>query len=113
IPRASHPENTEMSDLPPTTGFDDLKNVAMARLMLDNFPHIKAFWIMISPKLAQVSLSFGADDMDGTVLEEKITHEAGALTPQGLTLDDLVSLIREAGRTPVERDTLYNVLNVF
>jgi aminodeoxyfutalosine synthase len=110
IPLAFHPDNTEISHLPPTTGVDDLKNVAVARLMLDNFQHIKAFWIMISPKLAQVSLSFGADDMDGTVLEEKITHEAGALTPQGLTLDELVRMIREAGREPVERDTLYNVL---
>ncbi len=87
--------------------------IAVARLMLDNFAHIKAFWIMISPNLAQVSLSFGADDMDGTVLEEKITHEAGALTPQGLSLDDLVRLIKEAGREPVERDTLYRVLNRF
>ncbi|MGI8907343.1 MAG: aminofutalosine synthase MqnE [Candidatus Sumerlaeaceae bacterium] len=110
IPLAFHPDNTEMADLPPTTGFDDLKNISVARLMLDNFAHIKAFWIMISPKLAQVSLSFGCDDMDGTVLEEKITHEAGALTPQGLTLDELVRLIKEAGREPVERDTLYNVL---
>ena len=110
IPLAFHPDNTEMANLPPTTGFDDLKNIAVARLMLDNFPHIKAFWIMISPKLAQVSLSFGCDDMDGTVLEEKITHEAGAITPQGLSLDELVRLIKEAGREPVERDTLYNVL---
>lgn len=113
IPLAFHPENHELSHLPPTTGFDDLRMLAVARLMLDNFPHIKAFWIMISPNLAQVSLSFGADDMDGTVLEEKITHEAGAQTPQGLTLDALVRLIREAGRDPVERDTLYNVLNRF
>lgn len=110
IPLAFHPDNTEMSHLPPTTGVDDLKTIAVSRLMLDNFAHIKAFWIMISPKLAQVSLSFGADDMDGTVLEEKITHEAGALTPQGLALDELVRLIKEAGREPVERDTLYNVL---
>lgn len=110
IPLAFHPDNTEMSHLNPTTGFDDLKNIAVARLMLDNFQHIKAFWIMISPTLAQVSLSYGCDDMDGTVLEEKITHEAGALTPQGLTLDYLVHLIKEAGREPVERDTLYNVI---
>lgn len=113
IPLAFHPENTEMSELPPTTGFDDLRNIAVSRLMLDNFPHIKAFWIMISPALAQVSLHYGCDDMDGTVLEEKITHEAGAVTPQGLSLEEIVGLIREAGRVPVERDTLYNVLNVF
>jgi aminodeoxyfutalosine synthase len=113
IPLAFHPDNTELSHLPPTTGFDDLRMVSIARLMLDNFPHIKAFWIDISPKLAQVSLSYGADDMDGTVLEEKITHEAGGLTPQGLTLEELLALIREAGREPVERDTLYNVINRF
>jgi aminodeoxyfutalosine synthase len=113
IPLAFHPDNTEISHLLPTTGFDDLKNIAVARLMLDNFPHIKAFWIMISPRLAQVSLNYGCDDMDGTVLEEKITHEAGAITPQGLTLDYLVHLIKEAGRVPVERDTLYRPLAVY
>lgn len=113
IPLAFHPDNTGLSDCPPTTGFDDLKNIAVARLMLDNFPHIKAFWIMITPKQAQVSLSFGADDMDGTVLEEKISHEAGARTPLGLTLDEMVRLIREAGRVPVERDTLYNPLQTY
>lgn len=113
IPLAFHPDNTELSDLPPTTGFDDLKNIAVARLMLDNFPHIKGYWTMISPRLAQVSLDYGSDDMDGTILEEKITHEAGGLTPQGLSLEYLVGLIREAGRIPVERDTLYNELARF
>ncbi|MGQ9687572.1 MAG: aminofutalosine synthase MqnE [Desulfobaccales bacterium] len=110
IPLAFHPKNTELPDLLETTGFDDLKNLAVARLLLDNFPHIKAFWIMIGPKLAQLSLAFGADDIDGTVIEERITHMAGAQTPVGLTRDQLLHLIREAGCEPVERDTLYNVI---
>jgi len=108
IPLAFHPKNTQLSYLPETTGFDDLKNLAVARLLLDNFPHIKSFWIMIGPKLAQLSLTFGADDIDGTVIEERITHMAGAQTPQGLSRQELLTLIREAGCEPVERDTLYN-----
>jgi aminodeoxyfutalosine synthase len=111
IPLAFHPKNTRLPDLPETTGFDDLKNLAVARLMLDNFPHIKAFWIMIGPKMAQLSLAFGADDIDGTVIEEKITHMAGAQTPMGLTRTQLLRLIWEAGCEPVERDTLYNVMS--
>lgn len=110
IPLAFHPQNTRLPDLPETTGFDDLKNLAVARLLLDNFPHIKAFWIMIGPKMAQLSLAFGADDIDGTVIEEKITHMAGAQTPLGLTRTQLLHLIREAGCEPVERDTLYKVI---
>ncbi len=110
IPLAFHPDNTEMNHLPGTTGEQDLRNIALARLMLDNFPHIKAFWIMITPPVAQVSLWYGADDMDGTVIEEKITHDAGATTPQGLTREELIYLIRQAGRDPVERDTKYNVI---
>ncbi|MFH0794689.1 MAG: aminofutalosine synthase MqnE [bacterium] len=110
IPLAFHPDNTEMPDLPNTTGYKDLVNIAVARLMLDNFPHIKAFWIMISPRVAQVSLHYGADDVDGTVLEEHITHDAGATTPQGLTEEQLIQLIRETGRIPVQRDTLYNIV---
>ena len=78
-----------------------------SRLVLDNFPHIKAYWQMLGPRIAQISLRFGADDLDGTVIEEKIYHDAGATTPQGLRRQDLIRLIREAGRTPVERDTLY------
>jgi aminodeoxyfutalosine synthase len=78
--------------------------------MLDNFDHVKSFWIMQGIKLAQVSLSFGADDLDGTVVEERITHAAGATTPQALTREELCDLIREAGRVPVERDTVYNVV---
>jgi len=107
IPLAFHPENTEMSDLPRTTGIDDLKQIAVARLMLDNFDHVKSFWIMVSPQISQVSLWYGADDIDGTILREEITHAAGARTPQGLTRSQLVEMIREAGRRPVERDALY------
>ncbi len=111
IPLAFHPKNTELDQLSGTTGLDDLKNIAAARLMLDNFAHIKSFWIMIGPKLAQIALSFGADDIDGTVIEERITHMAGADTAQAMTRDEILHLIREAGRDPVERDTLYNPLN--
>lgn len=110
IPLAFHPKNTEMAQLPGPSGLDDLKNIAVARLMLDNFPHIKAYWVMIGPQLAQIALSFGADDMDGTVKEEVITHMAGAQTAQAMGSRTLVRLIREAGRIPVERDTLYNVI---
>lgn len=113
IPLAFHPKNTAMSDLSNTTGMNDLKNIAVSRLMLDNFPHIKAYWVMIGPKTAQVALSFGADDMDGTVKEEVITHMAGAETAQALGHKTLIRLIKEAGRTPIERDTLYNVLATF
>ena len=112
IPLSFHPKNTEMSTLSRTTGIDDLKNIAVARLYLDNFPHIKAYWVMIGPKMAQVALSFGADDMDGTVKEEVITHMAGADTDQAIGSKTLVRLIKEAGRVPVERDTLYNVIKV-
>lgn len=112
IPLSFHPKNTEMSDLSRTTGIDDLKNVAVARLFLDNFPHIKAYWVMIGPQMAQIALSFGADDMDGTVKEEVITHMAGADTEQAIGSNTLVRLIKEAGRVPVQRDTLYNVIEV-
>lgn len=107
IPLAFHPENTELSQITPTTGFDDLKAVAIARLLLDNFDHIKAYWVMIGVKLAQVALSFGADDLDGTIVEEKITHMAGATSPKGLSRNQMVRLIASAGFTPVERDSFY------
>lgn len=107
IPLAFHPDNTPLSHLPWTTGFDDIKQIAVSRLVLDNFPHIKSYWQMMTPKIAQISLRFGADDIDGTVVEEKIYHDAGAETPQGLRRKDLVRLIKEAGREPIERDTLY------
>ena len=92
---------------PKTTGFLDIKSIAVARLMLDNIPHIKAYWIMMTPKVAQVALRFGADDIDGTVVEEKIYHDAGATTSQSLRRSELLRLIRKAGREPIERDTLY------
>ncbi|MCP3977721.1 MAG: aminofutalosine synthase MqnE [bacterium] len=113
IPLAFHPENTELSHLPGPTGFDDLMTVAVSRLMLDNFDHIKAYWIMISPRVAQTALNMGADCLDGTVVEEKIVHMAGAKTPAGLSMDALLRLIREAGRDPVQRDSLYNELQTF
>jgi aminodeoxyfutalosine synthase len=86
----------------------DLRTMALSRLMLDNFPHIKAYWIMLGIKTAQVALSFGADDIDGTVVHEKIYHDAGSDSPQELTVAELRRLIVEAGRIPVERDTLYH-----
>jgi len=107
VPLAFHPENTALSHLPPTTGFADLKNIAVSRLLLDNIPHIKAYWVMMTPRVAQIAQHFGADDIDGTVVEEKIYHDAGATTSQALSRQEIVRLIREAGREPVERDTLY------
>ncbi|MGI8989204.1 MAG: aminofutalosine synthase MqnE [Bryobacteraceae bacterium] len=107
IPLAFHPDNTALKHIPRTTGFLDLKNIAVARLMLDNIPHIKAYWIMMTPKIAQIALRFGADDIDGTVVEEKIYHNAGATTSQSLRRGELLQLIRKAGREPMERDTLY------
>jgi len=108
IPLAFHPENTRLSHLKATGGIDDLKTIAVARLLLDNIPHIKAYWVMITPSLAQVALSFGADDLDGTIVEEKITHMAGARTPTGMSMDEISHLIRSAGYRPVERDAFYN-----
>ena len=108
IPLAFHHEGNDFARLPEPTGVDNLRTYAVGRLMLPNIPHIKAYWIMIGVKIAQVSLSFGVDDLDGTVQEEKIYHMAGAETPQAMTRTDLVRLIREAGRTAVERDTLYH-----
>lgn len=113
IPLAFHPKNTELSRLSRTSGVDDLKNIAVARCFLDNFPHIKAYWVMIGQKLSQIALSFGADDVDGTVKEEIITHMAGAETEQAMSRDQLLRLIKEAGRVPIERDTLYNVLHSY
>ena len=110
IPLSFQPANTGLSELPGPTGFDDLKVLAVGRLVLDNFRHIKAFWINVGLRLAQVSLSFGVNDLDGTVVEEKISHAAGVDTGQELTRAELVRVIRGAGRVPVERDTLYNVV---
>jgi len=107
IPLAFHPQNTALEHIPSTTGFLDLKQIAVARLMLDNIPHIKAYWVMMSARIAQIALRFGADDIDGTVVEEKIYHDAGSTESQSLRRTDLLRLIRAAGRVPIERDTLY------
>ena len=110
IPLAFHPDNTALHHVDRTTGFDDLKNIAVARLLLDNIDHIKAYWIMMTPRIAQIAQCFGADDIDGTVVEEKIYHDAGATTSQSLRRGELLRLITEAGRTPFERDTLYRAV---
>jgi len=110
IPLSFQPAHTGLSELPGPTGFDDLKMLAVGRLALDNFRHIKAFWINVGLKLAQVSLAFGVNDLDGTVVEEKISHAAGVDTGQELSKAELVHVIKAAGRVPVERDTLYNVV---
>ncbi len=107
IPLAFHPENAYMEMIPAPGGIDNLRNVAIARLMLDNFEHIKVYWIMLGLAIAQVGLSWGADDLDGTVIEEKIYHMAGATTPEGVSAELLRHLIRQAGFVPVERDALY------
>src|SRR5207244_10444321 len=108
IPLAFHPDNTGLSHIKKPSVLMDLKTMAISRLMLDNFPHIKAYWIMLGIPTAQVALSYGADDIDGTVVHEKIYHDAGSDTPQELTVVQLRRLIEEPGRTPVERDTLYH-----
>ena len=107
IPLAFHSQNTKLAHIEPTTGFDDLKNVAVARLMLDNFDHIKAYWVMIGEKSAQIALFFGADDLDGTIIEEKITHTAGASTAKGLSAEQMENLITSAGFEAVRRDSFY------
>jgi aminodeoxyfutalosine synthase len=110
IPLSFHPENTELDHIPTPTGFDDLRNIAVGRLMLDNFDHIKSFWIMNTPAVTQVALWYGADDTDGTIHEYEITRDPETDTRQALTREQLLNIIREAGRVPVERDTLYNVI---
>jgi len=115
IPLAFQPENTplKLAKRGGTTGVDDLKTLAIARIYLDNFANIKAYWVMLGEKIAQVSLTFGVNDLDGTVVEEKIGHDAGADSPQAMTREDIALLIGKAGRIPVERDTLYNELRVY
>jgi len=110
IPLSFHPENNEWSHLPGPSALDELREIAVGRLMLDNIAHVKAYWIMLSIEVAQLALGYGADDVDGTVVEEHIYHDAGAKTPQEVQRAELVSWIRDAGRIPVERDTLYNVV---
>ena len=111
IPLAFHPDNTPLAHIPKPTGYDDLRNIAVSRLLLDNFEHIKAYWVMLSTSMAQIALRFGANDMDGTVVEEKIYHDAGAQTAEFTPRAELERLIRAAGRVPVERDTLYNPID--
>jgi aminodeoxyfutalosine synthase len=111
IPLAFHPDNTKLGqqhNIQKASVLADLRTMAIGRLMLDNFPHVKAYWIMLGIKTAQVALSFGADDLDGTVVHEKIYHDAGSDSPQELTVTEIRRLIEEAGRVPVERDTLYH-----
>src|SRR5262249_42864511 len=111
IPLAFHPDNTKLGqeqNIAKASGLLDLKTVAVGRLMLDNFPHVKAYWVMLGIKTAQVALGFGADDLDGTVVHEKIYHDAGSDSPQELSVAEIRRLIEEAGRVPVERDTLYH-----
>ena len=110
IPLSFHPDNTEMADIRGPTALDELRELAVGRLMLDNIPHVKAYWILMDVPVAQAALSYGADDVDGTVVEERIYHEAGATTPQEVAREELVRWIRDAGRVPIERDTLYQVL---
>jgi len=113
IPLAFHPEHNMIGEaFPKPTGHDGLRTYAAARLFLDKFDHLKAYWVMLGERLAQVALSFGVDDLDGTVLEERIYHMAGAKTPQALSESQLHRLIRAAGRVPAERDSLYHVLRV-
>ncbi len=111
IPLPFQPANNELSHLPPTTGVDDLKTIAVSRLMLDNIPHIKAYWVMLTVKLAQTALYYGADDFDGTVVEEKIGHMAGAESQQGMTRGEIERIIREAGLEPVERDSFFRKIS--
>ncbi|MDP2576759.1 MAG: aminofutalosine synthase MqnE [Candidatus Palauibacterales bacterium] len=118
IPLAYHPEDNALGEQlgwrgRRTTGMDDLKNLAVGRLFLDNIPHIKTHWIMVTTKVSQIALSFGIDDLEGTVVLEKITHDAGADTPVGLPFDEIIHLIKDAGKRPVERDSLYNVIREY
>ncbi|HEY5522416.1 MAG TPA: aminofutalosine synthase MqnE [Desulfuromonadaceae bacterium] len=114
IPLAFQTENSHLKlDIKGTSGLDDLKTLAIARIFLDNFDHIKAYWIMLGEKIAQVSLAFGVNDLDGTVVEEKIGHDAGAKSPQSLTKEGIIGLIKKAGKVPVERDTLYHPIRSY
>ena len=112
IPLAFHSRNTELDYLPGPSGVEILKLIATARLVLDNIPHIKAYWVMLGLKLAQTALYFGADDLEGTVVHENITHQAGATTSVGLTRSDLEELIVDAGLIPTERDSFHNTVVV-
>jgi aminodeoxyfutalosine synthase len=110
IPLAFHNENNSLRKLPEPTAIDNLRTLALSRLLLDNFAHIKAYWVSMGIATAQTALRFGADDLDGTIVHESIYHSAGSRVPMALSRDELVRLIREAGRVPVERDTTYGVI---
>ncbi|MCX8030891.1 MAG: aminofutalosine synthase MqnE [Thermodesulfovibrionales bacterium] len=109
IPLAYHPKNNQMGGYY-TSAIEDLKTIALSRLVLDNFPHIKAYWVMLGQKISQIALLFGADDIDGTVIEEKITHLAGSTSPQIMHKDILINIIKKTGKRPVERDAFYNII---
>jgi aminodeoxyfutalosine synthase len=118
IPLAFHPDHNELGrelgrEGTATTGFDDLRNLAVGRLFLDNIAHVKTHWIMVTPALSQTSLSFGVNDLEGTVIREKVYHEAGAETAQSMSLEEILRLIRAAGKVPAERDSLYRILRTF
>ena len=118
IPLAYHPDHNELGEAlgrtgTATTGFDDLKNIAVGRLVLDNIPHVKTHWPMVTPFISQVSLGFGCDDLEGTVVFERVYHEAGAGTPMWLSYDEIIGLIHGAGKEPVERDSLYQTVRTF
>ena len=118
IPLAYHPDDNELGkqlgrEGVSSTGYDDLRNLAVGRLYLDNFQHIKSHWIMVTPFLSQTALAFGVNDMEGTVVQEKIYHAVGAQTPQGMSLEALLRLIRGARRIPAERDSFYRILRRF
>jgi len=113
IPLPFLPDNTPMDNITRTSAVDDLKTIAISRLMLDNIDHIKAFWIMLGLPVAQIALDFGADDIDGTVIEERIMHAAGAQTEKGISKNEIIRLIKESGYLPVERDTVYNEIYTY
>jgi aminodeoxyfutalosine synthase len=118
IPLAYHPDHNELGralgrEGTATSGFDDLRNLAVGRLFLDNIPHVKTHWIMVTPFVSQVALHFGVDDVEGTVVREKIYHEAGAHTAQAMSLDEILRLIRGAGKVPAERDSFYRIVRTF
>lgn len=112
IPLSFHPLNTDIGSNN-TSGIDDIKTIAVSRLFLDNFQHIKAYWIVLGEKIAQLAINFGADDLDGTIIKERIAHSAGATSGHGITKDELINIIKKAGKIPVERDSFYNPLYSF
>lgn len=113
IPLSMQPKSKSASIMRRNSAYEDLKTIAISRLMLDNIQHVKAYFINIGPQLTQVALSFGASDVHGTIVREKISHAAGALTPEGLTRKELIWLVKGVGRIPVERDTFYNEIQVY